>query len=46
MSDMMGVFARDYDAGDFCKGLIFGKDGSAMLYNIALTFVDEAEEEE
>lgn len=41
MYNMMNVFQGDYDAGDFCKGLIFGKDGSAMLYNIALKFVEE-----
>ena len=43
MSNMMGVFAGDYDAGDFCKGLIFGKDGSQMLYNIAMQFVEQEE---
>jgi hypothetical protein len=43
MSDMMGVFAGDYDAGDFCRGLVFGKDGSAMLYGIAMRFVEQEE---
>ena len=31
----MGVFDPSYDGGDFCKGLIFGKDGAAMLFQIA-----------
>ena len=40
---MMGVFHSEYDGGDFCKGLIFGRDGSNMLYEIAQSFVDENE---
>jgi hypothetical protein len=39
--DMMAVFATDYDAGDFCRGLIFGRDGAGMLYEIAQSFVDD-----
>ena len=42
---MMGVFHSDYDGGDFCKGLIFGRDGSNMLYEIAQSFVDENEKQ-
>lgn len=40
---MWAVFADDYDAGDFCRGLIFAKDGANMLHEIAQSFVDEAE---
>ena len=46
MQDMMGVFNADYDGGDFCKGLIFGRDGSNMLYEVAQTFVDDADKRE
>ena len=46
LNDMVGVFSGDYDAGDFCKGLLFGKDGSQMLYNIALAFVDDEPQED
>lgn len=35
MKDMMGVFNQEYDGGDFCKGLVFGRDGANMLYEIA-----------
>ncbi len=45
LSDMTAVFAADYDAGDFCRGLIFAKDGSSMLYEIAQSFVDDVERE-
>jgi len=41
LNDMVGVFSGDYDAGDFCKGLLFGKDGSQLLYNIALALADD-----
>ncbi len=43
MKDMMGVFNQEYDGGDFCKGLVFGRDGANMLYEIAQSFVDEEE---
>ena len=43
MKDMVGVFADEYEGGDFCKGLIFGRDGASMLFEIAQTFVDEDE---
>jgi len=35
LNDVMGIFDEAYDAGDFCRGLIFGKDGAKMLYEIA-----------
>jgi len=28
LNDMSGVFSKTYDGGDFCKGLIFGRDGA------------------
>ena len=31
MTDIFSVFHGDYDGGDFCSGLIFGKDGSKMM---------------
>jgi len=40
---MTSVFSLNYDAGDFCRGLIFAKDGANMLHEIALSFVEEAE---
>ena len=29
------LFLGNYDGGDFCSGLIFGKSGSKMLIEIA-----------
>ena len=43
MRDMTGVFKDSYDGGDFCKGLIFGRDGGNMLYEIAMSMVDSDE---
>ena len=31
----LGVFDRDYEGGDFCAGLTFGKQGMNMLENVA-----------
>ena len=39
ISDVMAVFSGDYDGGEFCSGLVFGKDGSKMMLQIAQTFV-------
>lgn len=46
IGDMTAVFSAEYDAGDFCRGLIFAKDGASMLYEIAQSFVDDSEKEE
>ena len=35
LNDMTSVFTETYDGGDFCKGLIFGRDGANMLYEVA-----------
>ena len=43
ISDMWAVCSEEYDEGDFCRGLIFAKDGANMLHEIAQSFVDEAE---
>ncbi len=43
MRDMTGVFKNSYDGGDFCKGLIFGRDGANMLYEIAMSMVESDE---
>lgn len=43
MKDMTGVFSVAYDGGDFCKGLIFGRDGANMLYEIAQSMVESDE---
>jgi hypothetical protein len=29
--DLMTLFKGEYDQGDFCQGLVFGRDGSHML---------------
>ena len=39
IADLMSVFMGNYDDGDFCSGLIFGKDGSKMMLQIAQAFV-------
>ena len=39
ISDVLAVFTGDYDGGEFCSGLIFGKDGSKMMLQIAQSFV-------
>ena len=39
ISDVMSVFTGDYEGGEFCSGLIFGKDGSKMMLEIAQSFV-------
>ena len=39
IADVMAVFTGEYDGGEFCSGLIFGKDGSKMMLQIAQAFV-------
>ena len=39
ISDVTSVFTGEYDGGDFCSGLIFGKDGSKMMLQIAQAFI-------
>ena len=31
IAEIAAVFLGDYDEGDFCSGLIFGKDGAIMM---------------
>ena len=31
---MMSVFSGSYDGGEFCKGLLFSKDASKVVYKI------------
>ena len=38
VNDFHAILSGNYDGGDFCSGLIFGKDGANMLTEIALTF--------
>ena len=38
VSSLMAVF-NGYEGDDFCSGIIFGKQGSQMLINIAKTLV-------
>lgn len=38
------VFSPNYEAGDFCKGLYFGKDGAQMLTKVAHSMVAEEDE--
>ena len=33
--DLMALFKGDYDQGDFCSGLVFGRDGAGMLLQLA-----------
>ena len=37
-STLYAVFAGDYEGGEFCEGLIFGKGGAKMLTELALSF--------
>ena len=39
ISEIASVFFGEYDGGDFCSGLIFGKDGTVMMLKIAETFI-------
>ena len=41
LSDMQGLFGENYDGGDFCKGIIFGKDGVELLFNISQSFIED-----
>ena len=34
-SELEVLFVGNYDGGDFCTGLIFGRSGSKMLIEIA-----------
>ena len=34
-SDLEVLFYGNYDGGDFCSGLIFGRSGSKMLIEVA-----------
>lgn len=43
--DLMTLFKGDYDNGDFCSGLVFGKDGSNMLIQLATQFVKHSTKE-
>jgi len=44
IASMISVFSGEYDGGDFCIGLIFGKYGSKMLTDIADTFLSVPDE--
>ena len=35
INEITAIFGGNYDGGDFCSGLIFGKDSSKMLTSIA-----------
>ena len=35
MSDLIGIFDETYEGGDFCKGLIFSRQGREVLKIIA-----------
>ena len=42
--DLQTLFAGNYDGGDFCKGLIFGRSGSKLLLEVSdrmMTIPDE-----
>ncbi len=36
--DLENVFIGDYDGGDFCSGMVFGRSGSKILVDIARKF--------
>ena len=38
--ELEAVFSGEYDGGDFCSGLIFGRAGSKMLIEIANRFIE------
>ena len=39
IGNIIAVFGGDYDGGDFCGGLVFGKYGAKMLTDIADHFL-------
>jgi hypothetical protein len=43
--DMTALFVGGYDGGDFCSGLVFGKDGAKMLMDVALRFAVDGEDD-
>jgi len=43
--ELMSLFRGDYDQGDFCSGLVFGRDGSKMLLQLASAFVKHSDKE-
>eukprot|EP00354_Favella_ehrenbergii_P004477 CAMPEP_0170451498 /NCGR_PEP_ID=MMETSP0123-20130129/718_1 /TAXON_ID=182087 /ORGANISM="Favella ehrenbergii, Strain Fehren 1" /LENGTH=121 /DNA_ID=CAMNT_0010713207 /DNA_START=144 /DNA_END=509 /DNA_ORIENTATION=- len=34
MGKVMGVFSEEYDGGEFCKGLLFSKEASKVVFKI------------
>ena len=38
INEMTAILGGNYDGGDFCSGLIFGKDSATMLTEIAVRF--------
>ena len=42
--ELEAVFTGNYDGGDFCSGMIFGRAGSKMLVGIALKFMSLPDE--
>ena len=40
ITDVISVFMGEYDGGEFCSGLIFGKDGAKMMLQIAQVFIN------
>ena len=46
LSGLMAVFQGSYDGGDFCSGLIFGKEGTNMLFKLAYQMTEDKENEE
>uniref|UniRef100_A0A7S3VZ98 Uncharacterized protein n=1 Tax=Strombidinopsis acuminata TaxID=141414 RepID=A0A7S3VZ98_9SPIT len=46
LSGLMAVFQGNYDGGDFCSGLIFGKEGTNMLFKLAYQMTEDKEEAE
>ena len=43
-SELEAVFLGNYDGGDFCSGLIFGRAGSKMLVEVANRFMNIPDE--
>ena len=41
--DLTALFVGQYDRGEFCSGLVFGKDGAKMLMDVAMRFAVDSE---
>ena len=43
---VMGVFSEEYDGGEFCKGLLFSKEASKVVFKVGNWMMTPAKKEE